>query len=83
MRAAREVLNELKWREGRDLARAVLWVRGRTAKDVKSISGGEITDLGRRYFSTANATIPYYKVVRIESEGAVLFERPPDAPRIK
>ena len=83
MRTARDVLNELKWREGRDLARAVIWVRGRTARDVKSISGGEIIELGRRYFSTASATIPYYKVARIESAGVVLFERPPDAPRIK
>ena len=61
VRTARAVLNELKWREGRDLARAVLWVRGRTANDVKSLSGGEIVELGRRYLSTANATIPYYK----------------------
>ena len=78
MRTAREVLNALKWREGRALAKALLWVRGRTAKDVKSIRGVEITELGRRYFSTAEATIPYYKVVRIEYEGVPVFERPPE-----
>ncbi len=77
VRTAREVLNELKWREGRDLAKASVWVRGRTANDVKAIGGDEITELGRRYFSTATATIPYYKVVRIEYGGEVLFERPP------
>ena len=73
------MLNELKWREGRSLAKAVLWFRGRTAKDVKSIGGDEITELGHRYFSTAEATIPYYKVMRIEYEGVPVFERPPDA----
>jgi len=74
---AREVLNELRWRQGRDVARAVLWVRGRTADDVKRIGGSEVTEFGRRYFSTADATIPYYKVVRIEYGGKVVFERPP------
>jgi len=72
---AREVLNELRWREGRSLAKAVIWVRGRTATDVKAIGGAEITELGRRDFSTATATIPFYKVVRIEYEGEVVFER--------
>ena len=75
MRTARAVLNELKGRGGRDLAKAVLWVRGRTAEDVKAIGGDEVTELGHRYFSTARATIPYYKVVRITYEGEVLFER--------
>ena len=75
MRKAREVLNELRWREGSDLRKAVVWVRGRTAENVKAIGGDEITELGHRYFSTATATIPYYKVVRIEYEGEVRFER--------
>jgi len=72
---AREVLNELRWREGRDLRRAEVWVRGRTADDAKRIGGDEITELGHRYFSTASATIPYYKVLRIHYEGETLFER--------
>ena len=76
VRRARDVLNELRWREGRDLARAVVWVRGRWADDLKAVRGEEITELGRRYFSTATATIPYYKVVRIECAGEILFQRP-------
>ena len=75
VRKAREVLNELRWREGRDLAKSEVWVRGRTVEDVKPIAGREITELGRRYFSTARATIPYYKVVRIVCDGEVLFDR--------
>ena len=76
MSRARDVLNELRWREGKDLAHAVVWVRGRRADDVKAIRGEEITEFGRRYFSTATATIPYYKVVRVEYAGEVLFMRP-------
>ena len=75
VRKARDVLNELKWREGRSLAKAEVWVRGRTLDDVKAMGGGEITELGRRYFSTATATIPYYKVLRIVYDGKIVFER--------
>jgi len=75
MPKAREVLNELKWREGRGLANAKVWVRGRTATDVKAIDGDGITELGRRDFSTATATIPYYKIVRIEYDSVMVFAR--------
>lgn len=75
MKKARDVLNELKWREGHGLERATVWVRGRTAKEVKAIDGGAIVELGGRYFSTAEATIPYYKVVQIDHEGRTVFER--------
>ncbi len=75
MRKARGVLNELRWREGRGLENATVWVRGRTPADVKAIRGEEIVELGRRDFSTATATIPYYKVVRIEHGGTVVFSR--------
>lgn len=75
MPTAREVLNELRWREGRDLAKAEIWVRGRRADEAKAIRGDAVADLRRRYFSTATATIPYYKIVRIVYDGEVLFER--------
>ena len=75
VRRARDVLNELRWREGRNLAQAIVWVQGRRADDVKAIRGEQIVDLGRWYFSTATSTIPYHKVVRIEREDEVLFER--------
>jgi len=75
VRKAREVLNELRWREGRNLSNAEVWVQGRSSDDVKAIGGNEITGFGRRYFFTAKATIPYYKVVRVVYEGKVVFER--------
>jgi len=75
VRKARDVLNELRWREGFDLAKAEVWVRGRTTDDLKAIGGDEIKEFGRRYFSTATATIPYYKILRIVYEEELVFER--------
>ncbi len=75
-RTAREVLNELKWRRGFDLSRAKIWVADRTKPGGgRVLSGGEITELGHRYFTTARATIPLYKIVKITYGGKVLFER--------
>lgn len=59
------------------MTRATLWVADRTRPEgARVLSGSEIVDLGRRYFRTERATIPFYKILRIEFEGRVLFERP-------
>lgn len=83
VRTAREVLNELRWREGGRLAEAAIWYRDRTsAAGVRIIQGSEIVDLERRYFTTGSAgRLPYYKIERIERAGTVLFERPSSRPR--
>ncbi len=76
MRTAREVLNELKWRRGRDLSQAEIWIADRTTPEGgRVLSGAEIQELGHRYFQTARATIPFYKIVKITYGGRVLFER--------
>jgi len=76
VRTAREVLLELKWREGLDLGRAVVQIVDRNRSEgSRVLPGSEITSLGRRYFSTAAATIPFYKILRITYAGDVLFER--------
>lgn len=76
-RTAREVLNELRWREGDHLAEATIWYQDRTAATgVRLIPGSAIVDLERRYFTTASeGRLPYYKIDRIERRGTVLFER--------
>ncbi|HKZ89332.1 MAG TPA: RNA repair domain-containing protein [Thermoplasmata archaeon] len=79
---AREVLNRLKWERGSDLSRAEIWVRDRAHPEgSRVLHGGEIVDLGRRYFSTTTATIPFYKITRIVHDGTVLFERREGGPR--
>ncbi|MFQ6127744.1 MAG: DUF504 domain-containing protein [Thermoplasmata archaeon] len=73
----REVLNELKWREDKDLAKARIWYEHRGGKrEYVIISGEEITELEKGYFTTVQAKIPFYKIFRIEYEGEIVFERP-------
>lgn len=75
-RTAREVLNELRWREPGRVEDVVLWYRDRTKPDgYRVIRGSEMVDLERRYFTTAGARLPYYKIDRIEVQGQVVFER--------
>ncbi len=75
-RTARDVLYELKWREGKDLRRAEIWYADRTrAEEYKIIKGKEITELGRGYFLSGDSMLPYYKILRIVYDDEVLFER--------
>ncbi|HII41080.1 MAG TPA: DUF504 domain-containing protein [Thermoplasmata archaeon] len=75
-RTARETLNELKWRRGLDLSRAEIWIADRTRPGGgRVLSGAEIVSLGHRYFTTARATIPFYKILKITYGEKVLFER--------
>jgi uncharacterized protein (UPF0248 family) len=77
-RTARDVLNGLRWREPRRLADALIWYRDRSRPGgFALIRGSEIVDLERRYFTTARARLPYYKVERIECSGETLFDRSP------
>ncbi len=72
----REILNELKWREDRDISRAEVWYKSRDTKEgFVIITGDELTELGKSFFSTAQATIPFYKIFRIIYEGEVIFDR--------
>ena len=76
MATAREVLNELRWRDSNLLLEAVLLYRDRTRPEGhRLIRGSEIVQLERRYFTTAAVRLPYYKIERIEVAGVVVFER--------
>jgi uncharacterized protein (UPF0248 family) len=82
VRTAREVLNELRWREPPKLEAALIAYRDRTRPEgMRLIRGSEIVSLERRYFSTAGGRLPYYKIERIECEGEVLFSRSGSVPR--
>ncbi len=76
-RTAREVLNELRWRERDRLPDATIWYQDRAQPEgFRIILGSEIVELERRYFSTGFAgRLPYYKIERIECGGRVLFDR--------
>ncbi len=76
-KTARDILNELRWRERDRLADATIWYRDRARPEgLRIILGSEIVDLERRYFSTASAgRLPYYKIERVECAGRVVFDR--------
>ncbi len=75
-RTAREVLNELRWRQPSHLEDANIVYRDRTRPEgFRVIPGSEVVALERRYFATRVGRLPYYKIERIECAGEVLFER--------
>lgn len=72
----REVLNRLRWTEGESLREAVVWYVHRGAPgNVKKIAGASIISLGRGFFDTDEATIPYHRILRIDYRGRILFEK--------
>jgi uncharacterized protein (UPF0248 family) len=81
-RTARDVLNELRWREPSRLPDAVIFYRDRTRPEgFRTIRGAEIVELQRRYFTTAGGRLPFYKIERIEEAGRTLFQRGTVDPR--
>ncbi len=76
-RDPREVLNELRWREPPRLAQATLWVLNRRRPEgYSTIPGSEVVVLGKSFFETTRATIPYHRIFRIAVGGEVAYERP-------
>ncbi len=80
----REVLNRLKWTEGESFENAEVWYVHRGAPgDLMKIKGADIKSLGKGFFETSDATIPYHRIVRIDCRGENLFLRPPRKPPSK
>lgn len=94
MHGPREVLNELKWREGEDLADARIWYIHRGAPgDTRIIPGDAVEELGRSALEVrapaeratgGRAHIPYHRVYRIDYRGQPRWVRrghePADGP---
>ncbi len=73
----REVLNRLKWTEGESLDEAVVFYLHRGAPDdTASVKGSDIVALDRGFFETADASIPYHRILRIEYRGETVFRKP-------
>jgi uncharacterized protein (UPF0248 family) len=72
----RDVLNRLRWTEGESLGEAVIWYIHRGAPgDARKTTGANINSLGRGFFVTEEATIPYHRILRIDYRGRTLFEK--------
>ena len=76
MALPREILNELKWREDRDLSKAEIWYVHRGApNDTMIISGREIQSLEHSFMVLSDASIPYHRIFKIIYEDDVIFNR--------
>jgi len=70
----RDILNEIKWTK--DLKKAEIWYIHRGAlNNIKIISGKDIRGIGKSFFDTDNASIPYHRVIKIIYEKEILFSR--------
>ena len=70
----RNILNEIKWTK--DLKKVEIWYIHRGAlNDTKIISGRDIVDIGKSFFDTNNASIPYHRIIKIIYEKEILFSR--------
>ena len=74
MPSIRAILNEIKWTK--DLSKTEVWYIHRGAPDdTMIISGADIIDIGRSFFETTTASIPFHRVTRIIYDGEVVFDR--------
>ena len=72
----RDVLNELKWKQGYNLNLAEIWYIHRGApKNTKIISGKDILKLEKSFMKTTTAMIPYHRIFKIIYEGKIVFIR--------
>ncbi|MCU0859390.1 MAG: DUF504 domain-containing protein [Thermoplasmata archaeon] len=72
----RDVLNMIRWSEEGGLAGTTVWYVHRGAPDDRAkVDGAAICQLGSLFFETADASIPYHRVLRIDHKGRTLFER--------
>lgn len=72
--SVRDTLNEIKWTK--DLEKTEIWYVHRGApNDTKILSGKDIVTIGKSFFDTTTATIPYHRIYKIVYAGKVLFNR--------
>ena len=66
MKHARDVLNEIKWRDGLTLERVQIYYRDRMVKDYKVLVGAEIASWDKSFIYTKkDSAIPFHRVERI------------------
>ena len=77
----RDVLNEIKWKGGFDLSKCVIYYINRGShNDIGVVEGGQILEIGKGLLilegDPYERYIPYHRIVKIEYEDTVIFEKP-------
>lgn len=72
----RDILNELKWKQGYNIERAEIWYVHRGApNDTKIISGKDIIKLEKSFMKTSTSMVPYHRIFKIIYDKKTLFNR--------
>ncbi len=76
MRTAKDVLNEIKWTEGKDLKECeIFYVHRGAPGDFKVMDGKDIVELGRSFIYIEEGQIPYHRVFKIKHKGDIVLSR--------
>ena len=71
----RGLLNKMKWHSNCHFGKVKVWFISRGAPgDIDCVLGADIIALKPRVFQTAEKTIPYHRVLRIDYGGQTIFE---------
>ena len=72
----RALLNKIKWDENRDLLQLrVSYIDRGSLGDTSVVTGPEIVDIQQHFFETAEAMIPFHRIIMIRYDDEVLFRR--------
>lgn len=76
----RELLNEVKY-TGYDLSKCTIYYINRgSPNDIGIVEGGQIIEIGKGFLILEGIPyeryIPYHRIVRIEYEDVVIFDKP-------
>jgi len=72
----RDVLNRLKWEEGKSLLDAEIIIVHRGAPDNRlRIPGKDVVSIGHMFFDTPDASIPFHRVLEIWHRGEKIFDK--------
>jgi uncharacterized protein (UPF0248 family) len=77
----REILNEVKWKGGYDLSKCTIYYISRGSQNDTAIVGGnQIKEIDRGFLilegDPYDIYIPYHRIIKIEYENVMIFEKP-------
>lgn len=72
---ARDVLNELKWSRGRLEDAVITYLHRGAPGDVMEVEGRDVREVAPGWLVLEGAQIPWHRVLRIELDGQVVWER--------
>lgn len=73
----RDILNELKWKEGLDINEcSIQYIHRGAPSDTKTVSGEDIVDIGHMFFTLFPDTmIPYHRILQMKYKGKTIYSK--------